>query len=118
LTHGSTQTIKIAFPSERFSLTEFSATVKSKLSILASKSTFIIEEDTTEIPHVIMDNSTPNKVLNICVPEEARESLKLTSKKLEVEKMDKLQLRFSYTVKMPDDRYLSCTVFFPADLSD
>jgi hypothetical protein len=111
LTHGSTQAIKIVFPNDRFTLTEFSATVKSKLSILAAKSTFIIEEDTTEIPNVITDNATANKIVNVRVPSEAGESLTLTGKKLVVEKVDKLHLEFSYGVKLSDDRFLNCTVF-------
>jgi len=103
----------ISFPDERFTLQDVNLRLTSKLSIHAVKSTFVIEEDTTDIPSSITDSSTRDKMLSIRVPSEVTESLKLTMKKCTVRKEEILHVSFNYFVSMSPEKTLYCTVLTP-----
>jgi hypothetical protein len=103
------QNITLAFPNDRFALNDVSLTVNSKLSIYAVKSTFAIEEDTTDIPCVITDDSTTSKVMSLRVPGDVGESFTLTLKRSTVKKSENLHLSFGYTVQTPGG-IVQCTV--------
>lgn len=100
----------ISFPDERFTLQDVNLRLTSKLSIHAVKSTFIIEEDTTDIPCTITDPATRVKILSIRVPSEVVESLKLTMKKCTVRKEEILHVSFNYFVSISPEKTLYCTV--------
>ena len=113
LLQSSFQNMAISFPDERFTLQEVNLRLTSKLSIHAVKSTFVIEEDTADIPCSITDPSTKTKILYIRSPSEVTESLKLSMKKCTVRKEEILHVSFNYFVSISPDKVLYCTVSHP-----
>ena len=103
------QNMSITFPDDRFTLTDVGLSVSSKLSIRAVKSTFSIEEDTTDIPCATNNDSGPTKMLSMRVPPEVTESLTLTLKRSTVVKSETLKLSFSYSVRTPQG-FIPCNV--------
>lgn len=99
---GSMQNITITLPDDRFTLNEVNLKVNSKLSLHAVKSTFAIEEDSTDIPCAITNESSTSKILSFRVPPEINESFTLTLKRSVAKKSENLQLQFGYSVRMPD----------------
>lgn len=99
----------IAFPDNRFALKDASLKVTSKLSMHALKSSFVIEEDSTDIPCAITTDSNHRYILSLRTPAEVTESLTLTLKRSTVKKSEALQLKISYSVRKPDS-VLDCTV--------
>jgi hypothetical protein len=106
------QNMSITFPDDRFTLTDVSLSVNSKLSIRAVKSTFSIEEDTIDIPCATNNDSDSTKMLSIRVPAEVTESLTLTLKRSTVIKSENLKLSFSYSV-LTSQGFIPCNVRCP-----
>jgi hypothetical protein len=99
----------ITFPDNRFRLEDASLKVSSKLSMHALKSSFVIEEDSTDIPCAMTADSNHSYVLSLRTPAEVTESFALTLKRSTVKKSEALQLKISYSVRKPSS-VLECTV--------
>lgn len=106
---GSMQNITITLPDSRFALNDVNVKVNSKLTLHEVKRTFIIEEDTTDIPCAVTNESPTSKILSLRIPPDISESFTLTLKRSTVKKSENLQLQFGYSVQTPDGP-LQCTV--------
>lgn len=103
------QNITITLPDDRFTLNEVNVKVNSKLTIHEAKRKFTIEEDTTDIPCAVTNESPTSQILSLRIPPDISESFTLTLKRSTVKKSENLQLQFGYSVQTPNGP-VQCTV--------
>jgi len=104
------QNIAIRFPDDNFMLQDVSITIHSRLSVHAVKSTFTVEEDAEAFTCTITDETTPNHVLTLKIPQHISESFTLALKRSVVRKSETLHVLFSYSVRTGAGSILYCTV--------